>query len=122
MFDLIDKTISCLIQPQTLAASLNGPAIDLVGLEGMATVLGSVGTPGNGTGTLSLQLQTSADGATGWTNIGPVLGAFTTAGGVINMNLNPAACLRYIRAVAMLGGTSPSFPLAVFCIGSPQYY
>jgi hypothetical protein len=83
-------------------------------LEGAVSVIARAGSPGNATGTLSLQVQTSPDGSTGWTNIGPVLAAFTTTGGTVSENLNPTACLAFVRCVAAVSGTSPSFPLTVF--------
>lgn len=105
----------------TLTANTNGPAVSLAGLEGNVEVIARVGNPGNSTGTLSFQLETSADGATNWQNVGPVLASFSTVSGSVGANLNPAGCLQYVRVVATVGGTAPSFPAAVIAIGSTQY-
>jgi hypothetical protein len=122
MNDITSKTIGVLLDGQTLTANTNGPAVNLAGLEGNVELIVRTPTPGNGTGTLSLQLQTSADGSTNWQNVGPVLAAFTTAGGTVTANLNPVGCLQYVRAVATVGGTSPSFQVLVLYIGTPQYH
>ena len=121
MDDINSKTVLALLDTQTVTANTNGPAASLTGLQGMVDVIATVGTPGNGTGTISFQLQTSADGSTNWQNVGPVLASFTTAQGVVAANLNPVGCLQYLRVVATVGGTSPSFPVCVLGIGTPQY-
>jgi hypothetical protein len=119
--DITSKTVFDLIEAQTLTANATGPAVSLAGFEGNVELIVRSGTPGNGTGTLSLQLQTSADGSTNWQNVGSALAAFTTAAGTVAANLNPFGCLQYIRVVATVGGTSPSFPVCVLGIGTPQY-
>jgi hypothetical protein len=119
--DITSKTVFDLIETQTLTANATGPAVSLAGLQGNVELIVRVATPGNGTGTLSLQIQTSADGATNWQSVGPVLAAFSTTAGTVAANLNPVGCLQYIRAVATIGGTSPSFPVCVLGIGTPQY-
>jgi hypothetical protein len=122
MNDITSKTIGALLEAQTLAASANGPAVNLAGFEGNIDVIARIGTPSGTTPTLSLQLQTSADGSTAWSNVGPVLGAFTSTGGGVSANLNPAACLQYVRVVATISGTTPAYPLAVLYIGNQQYH
>jgi hypothetical protein len=119
--DISSKVILDLFVPQTLTANANGPAVSLAGFQGMVDVIAHGGAPGNATGTISFQLQTSADGATNWQNVGPVLAAFTTTSGIVAANLNPVGCLAFLRCVATLGGTSPSFSVCVLAIGAPQY-
>jgi hypothetical protein len=122
MYDITSKTVGVLLDGQTLTANTNGHAVNLAGLEGNVELIVRAGTPGNGTGTLSLQLQTSADGSTNWQNVGAALAAFTTAAGTVLANLNPFGCLPFVRVVATVGGTSPSFPIVIFYIGTPQYH
>jgi hypothetical protein len=122
MNDITSKTIGVLLDAQPLTANTNGPAVNLAGLEGNVELIVRTGTPGNGTGTLSLQLQTSADGATNWQNVGSALATFTTAAGTVTANLNPFGCLQYVRVVATVGGTAPAFPVVIFYIGTPQYH
>jgi hypothetical protein len=122
-YDVTQKTLLDLLALQTLTANENGPAVSLVGLEGNIEVIVTAGAPGNATGTLSLQMQTSADGASGWQPVGPVLASYSTAGGNVTANLNPAGCQAFIRVAATVGGTSPSFPLvSVLGLGTPQYH
>jgi hypothetical protein len=121
MDDITSKIVGSLLQPQTLTGNLNGPAVSLSGLQGLVDVIVNVGAPGNATGTLSLQLQTSADGSTNWQNVGSALAGYSTAGGTLGANLNPVGCMAFLRCVATVGGTSPSFPVNVLYIGLPQY-
>jgi hypothetical protein len=121
MDDITSKVIFDLLVTQALTASATGPVASLAGFEGNVEVIVRAGAPGNATGTLSIQLQTSADGATNWQNVGPVLAAFTTTAGTVSANVNPFGCLPFIRAVATVGGTAPSFPVTVLAIGNPQY-
>ena len=122
MNDISTKTIGALLEAQTLLATVSGPAASTVGMEGLISVIARVGTPGNGTGTLGLQIQTSPDGSTGWVNLGPPLGAFTTAGGTAVQNVNPASSLGFIRCSAATGGATPTFPVAGIYIAAPQYH
>jgi hypothetical protein len=119
--DITSKTVGVLLDG-ILTTNTNGPAVNLAGLEGNVELIVRCQTPGNGTGTLSLQLQTSADGSTNWQNVGSALAAFTTAAETVAANLNPFGCLQYVRAVATVGGTSPSFSFVIFYIGTPQYH
>ena len=121
MNDYSNKVIGVLLEAQTLLATASGPAVSTAGMQGSIGVIARVGSPGNATGILSLQVQTSADGTTGWVNLGPVLGAFTTAGGNAIQNVDPASSLGFIKVVATATGTTPTFPLIVVYIGTPQY-
>jgi hypothetical protein len=62
MDDIKSKVVLPLFDTPTSTANANGPAVSLAGFQGMVDVIATVGTPGNGTGTISFQLQTSADG------------------------------------------------------------
>jgi hypothetical protein len=121
MSDITGKTVGILLEGAPLTANATGVAVNLAGLEGNVELIVRSAAPGNSTGTLSLQLQTSADGSTSWQNVGPALAAFTTASGIVAANLNPVGCQQYIRAVVTVGGTGPSFPACVLAIGNPQY-
>ncbi len=118
MNDVTSKVVGVLLEAQTLLATVNGPAAPTAGMEGLISVIARVGTPGNATGILSLQVQTSADGSTGWVNLGSVLGGFTTAGGNALGNIDPARSLGFLRVVATATGTTPTFPLIVLYIGT----
>lgn len=68
-------------------------------------------TAGSGTTpTLDVAIQTSYDGSTNWVAIGT---AFTQATGVTSQRKVYPGCDRYIRAVATIAGTTPSFTFSV---------
>jgi hypothetical protein len=120
MDDITSKTIGILIEAETLAATATGAAVPTAGLTGQIGVIARVGTPGSSTGTLSLQVQTSANGTSGWVNAGGAM-AFATAGGLLTANIGAEASLGFLQCVATVGGTAPSFPLTVLYIASAQY-
>jgi hypothetical protein len=121
MYDITTKTILVLLGPQTVTANADGPAASVAGLEGNIELIVTAGTPDSETGTLSLQIQTSPDGETDWEPVGPVLAAYSTAGGIVTANLNPVGCSAFIRVAATVGGTAPSFFVTALGIGTPQY-
>lgn len=97
------------------AATVNGGSIDRQGF--MSAILSAItgvatGTPS--TQTVTVKIQDSADGSTGWADYTPDVGSasFTiTADGTFNdVNVNLRKAKRYIRAVivvAFTGGSSP---------------
>lgn len=79
----------------------------------------SVGAASGTTPTLDLKIQYSADGSTGWTDItDATFTQLTTTG---RQEIHFVAPERYVRAVATIAGTSPSFTFAVILIGQERY-
>ena len=99
------------LTPRTATGNVNGPPGDLLAGDGRCFAIQQVGTVGGTAPTLAGKIQESADGTT-WSDIPGA--TFTT----VSTNDNVQAItfdrtLRYVRYVGTVGGTSPSFPLAV---------
>src|SRR5438445_546688 len=94
--------------PQTITASANGTAIDMITGDGLCSAMQLVGTVSGTTPTLAGKIQESADGSTNWTDI---TGAAFTSVTASNNNqiVSFERTKRYLRYVATVGGTSPSY-------------
>lgn len=113
--DNIKQLVS--IRPQTLTASANGIAVDTQGYEEAVALL-EVGAVSGTSPTLDVKIQESADGSTGWTDItGKAFTQVTVSDNEQKLKLDlqakQGARKRYIRAVATIAGTSPSFAVHV---------
>lgn len=114
-------------------STTNGSAVDLAsevsgqfnfltgagpgGPEMMAIL--TCGTVSGTTPTLDVKVQYSADGSTGWTDItGATFTQLTAAGRQAIRFVSPE---RYIRIVATIAGTSPSFTFAVVVVGVERF-
>lgn len=103
-------------------STANGTGADVLDYEGKATViLGSAA--GSGTSpTLDVKVQDSDDNSTFADIAGAVFTQVTGAGAsnqAIGVGLNAAR--RYVRAVATIGGTSPSFSCGVWLLAKKKY-
>jgi len=100
------------LAPQTITATINGGAGDMLAGDGLCFAIQQIGTVSGTSPTLAGKIQESADGSTNWTDINGA--TFTT----VTASTNTQAVAfertkRYLRYVATVGGTSPSFAVAV---------
>jgi hypothetical protein len=96
------------LSPRTLTTTTNGPAVDLVDADGRCVAVQTVGTVSGTSPTLAGKIQESADGASGWADISGA--TFTTVTASDNLqSISFDRTLRYVRYVATVGGTTPSF-------------
>ncbi len=101
--------------------TVNGSAVDLLNYDGsIKAVLESAA--GTGTSpTMDVKIQDSADGSTGWADVsGATFTQVTTAVSLQSLSLNTRGMKRYIRAVATIGGTTPSFTCNAIAIGQKK--
>ena len=122
MQEILGVSVLSLFDPAARTATVNGSAVDILDYEGFAAAILQSAAGTGTTPTLDVKLQDSADGSTGWADITGA--AFTqvtnaTASRQI-VKFNASAVSRYIRAVATVGGTTPSFTCAVSFIGKKQ--
>ena len=122
MQEILGASVLSLLDPADRSATVNGLAADILDYEGhAAAILQSAAGTGT-TPTLDVKLQDSADGSTGWADIAG--GAFTQVGNAAAsaqvLKFNASAARRHIRAVATVGGTTPSFACAVSLVGKKQ--
>jgi hypothetical protein len=98
------------LAPQTLTASANGGTGDMISGDGLCVAIQQVGAVSGTSPTLAGKIQESADGSA-WSD---VTGAtFTTVTASTNTQaVGFERTKRYLRYVATIGGTTPSFAVA----------
>lgn len=111
-----------LIRPQTATSTVTGTGVDLMGYNDDCVAYFDLGAA-SGTGpSCIVTIETSPDNST-WT----VRTTFSTADDTSD---NKSACAkvtldgtnrRYIRAVATIAGTTPSFAITVGCLVNAEY-
>lgn len=113
-----------LLPAAAIIADGNGTGVDLLAYSGeMCAILDSAEGTGNADNTLDVKLQDSADNS----SFADVSGlAFSqvddTAGGSIQkLSFNKDELRRYVRAVADVGGTTPSFVASCSLVGVKKY-
>ncbi len=119
MNDYREKVIEALLDAQTLTATTNGSPVSTTNLEGNRRDRPRRNTRQHH-GDTQHAASNKYERSKSWA-ISGCPGEFTTAGGTAIQNVNPGSCLGFMRCVASVGGTSPSFPIAVLYIGMPRY-
>ncbi len=100
------------LAPQTLTATANGSAADMQAGDGPCFAIQQVGAVSGTSPTLAGKIQESADGSTGWSDVAGA--TFTTVTASSNYQaISFDRTKRYQRYVGTVGGTSPSFAVAV---------
>jgi len=122
MQEILGASVLSLLDPADRSATANGSAVDILHYEGHATAIIQSAAGTGTTPTLDVKLQDSSDGSTGWADItGAAFAQVTNAAASRQIvKFNASAAKRYIRAVATVGGTTPSFACAVSFIGKKQ--
>ena len=99
------------LTPRTVTSSVNGSAVDLLTGDGRCFALQQVGTVSGTSPTLAGKIQESADGST-WSDISGA--TFTTVTASDNVQaITFDRSQRYVRYFGTVGGSSPSFAVAV---------
>lgn len=111
-----------LIPGQAIAASANGTGVDVKDFIGNLQILLDAGAGTGTTPTLDIKLQDSPDNTTFADLAGKAFTQVTTVASRQQMVLDTNACNRYVRAVATVGGTTPSFPISVQAVGVKQVF
>lgn len=104
-------------------STTNGTGVDVSGLEGLVEVVLDSAAGSGTTPTMDVKLQSSADNSTGWTDVGGAV--FTQVAGTASqqkIQVNISKAKKYVRAVATIAGTTPSFTASVNMLGCKQYY
>jgi len=105
----------------TYTADANGAGADLQGYQGVLKIVLDSGAGGGTTPTLDVKIQDSADNSTFADVLGKVFTQVTGASASIqSLAIDTRAVRRYIRAVLVIAGTSPTFGLAVAVVGQKQ--
>ena len=99
------------LAPQTVTASINGNGGDLQDGDSRCFAIQQVGTVSGTTPTLAGKIQESSDNAT-WSDIANATFTSVTASNNYQA-ITFDRSKRYVRYVGTIGGTSPSYALAV---------
>ena len=122
MQEILGASVLSLLDPAARTATVNGSAADILDYESFAAAILQSAAGTGTTPTLDVKLQDSADGSTGWADIAGA--AFAQVGNAAAsaqvLKFNASAVRRYIRAVATVGGTTPSFTCGVSFVGKKQ--
>jgi hypothetical protein len=121
VYDAIKAAVT--LRPQAATSNVNGVAVDTLGYNSAAVVL-EVGAVSGTSPTLDVKVQESADGSTGWTDVPDAVFTQVTAANnsqILRVEGLGTSRKRYLRAVATVGGTSPSFNLAVVVLLGRAY-
>lgn len=121
VYDAIKVLFS--FRPQAATATANGGNVDTLGYNSAAFSL-EVGAVSGTSPTLDVKIQESADGSTGWADVSGA--AFTQVTAANNSQILRVDGLgtsrkRYLRAVATIAGTSPSFTLSCVALLGRAY-
>jgi len=121
MQEILGVSVLSLLDPADRGTSANGSAVDILDYEGQAAAILQSAAGTGTTPTLDVKIQDSADGSTGWADVtGAAFAQVTNAASAQVLKFNASAARRYIRAVATVGGTTPSFTCGVSFVGKKQ--
>lgn|SRR3990167_1624923 len=110
-----------LLVPATRTSTANGTGVDIRDYTGRIEVTLDVGAVSGTTPTLDIKIQESDTSGGTYTDIAGAAFTQVTASNVIaSIGVDIDAVKRYIRAVATIAGTSPSFACGVNARGIPQ--
>jgi len=116
--------VQSLLAPAARTSSANGTGFDLQGsndAEGEAIIILD-SAAGTGTSpTLNVKLQDSADNSTFADVTDATFAQVTTTASTTKISVNTNDLRRYVRAVATIAGTTPSFTCAVSMVYSKKY-
>lgn len=107
------KAIS-LVRPQTATSTVTGTGVDTMGYGDDAAIILDLGAASGTSATLDVVIQTSPNNST-WTTRTTFATLTDTSDNKIacgRLNLDIASA-RYVRALATIAGTTPSFAFAV---------
>lgn len=104
-------TVTASLAPAARTTSANGTGVDLRGATDVLVILTN-GTTSGTSPTLDVKIQDSADNSSFADVSGLTFSQITAAADPATLQVDPRAVRRYIRAVATIAGTSPSFACA----------
>lgn len=113
VYDAIKAVFS--LRPQAATTTVNGSSVDTLGYNSAAVIL-EVGAVSGTSPTLDVKIQESDNGSTGWADVSGATFTQVTASNnsqILRVEGLGTSRKRYLRSVATIAGTSPSFTLAV---------
>jgi len=121
IIDVHNELLASNLIAGTYTVNADGAGVDLQDYQGVLKVILNSGAGGGTTPTLDAKIQDSADNSAFADISGKVFGQVTDAGASIQfLGIDTRTVKRYIRAALTIGGTSPTFGLAVTAVGRKQ--
>lgn len=112
------------VVPAVITASANGSSVDTKGYnDGMVQIIAGAIDLTSANETYVFTVEESDDGSTGWVAVSGLTSSVTANNQLKELRLADLnlARKRYLRVVATLGGTTPSFAgAAVLVLGNPM--
>ena len=107
--------------PGEVTATATTSAIDVSEYRGRIKLVQQVGTVSGSSPTLDGKVQDSADGSTDWQDVTDATFTQVTASDALeSIGVEQRGVRKYIRYVGTVGGSSPTFDLAVLAVGTKQ--
>ena len=118
-------TALTLVAPSTRTATVTGTGVDLSPYVNTVNtnlkIVADVGTVTGTTPTLDITVEESDSSGSGYSAITGAAFTQITATGTGAVEIHTKTNKRYIRAVGTIGGTTPSFPLAIWALVIERY-
>ena len=121
IIDVHNELLASNLIAGTYTVNADGAGVDLQDYQGVLKVILNSGAGGGTTPTLDAKIQDSADNSAFADIPGKVFGQVTDAGMSIQiLGIDTRTVKRYIRVALTIGGTSPTFGLAITAVGQKQ--
>ena len=117
IIDVHNELLALNLIAGTYTADASGAGADLQGYQGVLKIILDSGA---GVGTLDVKIQDSADNSSFTDVVGKTFAQVTTIASLQSLGIDTRAVRRYIRAVLTIGGSTPTFGLAVVAVGQKQ--
>jgi len=120
IIDVHNELLALNLIAGTYTANADGVGVDLQGYQGALKVILNSGAGGGTSPTLDIKIQDSADNSVFADVSGKVFGQVTGIASIQSLAIDTRTVKRYIRVALTIGGTSPTFGLAITAVGQKQ--
>ena len=121
IIDVHNELLASNLIAGTYTVNADGAGVDLQGYQGVLKVILNSGAGGGTTPTLDAKIQDSADNFVFADIPDKVFEQVTDAGASIQfLGIDTRTVKRYIRVALTIGGTTPTFGLAITAVGQKQ--
>ena len=120
IIDVHNELLASNLIAGTYTVNADGAGVDLQDYQGVLKVILNSGAGGGTTPTLDAKIQDSADNSAFADIPGKVFGQVTGIASIQSLAIDTRTVKRYIRVALTIGGTTPTFGLAVTAVGQKQ--
>ena len=119
-YSFLNAILKNLFPTAARTTTSNGTGVDLANCRGGASIVLDSAAGTGTTPTLDVKLQSSPDNST-WTDAGVAFTQVTTVASQQIQAIQVDKLQRYVRPVATIGGTTPSFTFSLNLLTDKQY-